>query len=440
VEIPGDIVAAASKVCASYEYTGRDNCFAVQKAENGDVVVATAASAYNPAYYLVAGTIARPFHGVAVDYVMRAVTALACALLLAWAAVIVAAWGRTRWPLVAFTLGLTPVLVYSSAIASPNGIAYSAAALLWAAMLSLVRREADTARFALPATVGATALVAMHPTGPMFAFLILALAVTLRPVREWWALVARDRWVWLGAAAAILAVTLACTAWIAYAHPAALGEPTDPPLTALDYVRLQLLWALEAVAVFPTVTEFPPTVVYALWGVPLVAMLGFVAGRARRRVGFMLVTTLVLLVAIPSVFTAITYADEGISWQGRYSLPLWLGVSGIAALIAARWTREPRPALVPVVFAMLATAVTVSTVAVGHHEIDHGPADPAAAHVPGGLLLVGVLAAVGVLVPFMGLGRERTQDRRSDGQGPSTSEFGTSARRSESEPSGASST
>jgi hypothetical protein len=249
----------------------------------------------------------------------------------------------------------------------------------------------------------------------------------------------RDRRAWVVAATTVLAVAVACVAWIAYAHPAALGEPTDPPLKAGDYVWLQFLWAFEAIAVFPTVTELAPTIVYALWGIPLIAMVVLTCRQAARRVRFALAATVVLLVAIPSVFTAITYADEGISWQGRYSLPLWLGVSALAGLVAAGWTRERLPALVPMVFVMMATAVTVSTVAVGRRETLHGPVDPAAAHVPGGLVLVGVLTAAGMLLPLLGVGRApaRTLGGLQEVGG---SDRGNNARSSESEPSGATST
>lgn len=411
VRIPGDIVSAASAVCRGYEYTRPDDCVPVRRFTGGNVEIASAASAYNPAYYLVVGTLARPFHGVEVDYVIRGVTALACALLLAWAATMVASWGRTPWPLVAFTLGLTPVLVYSTAIASPNGVAYSGAALLWTSMLSVVRRRVGTVREAVGAGVGAVALLTMHGTGPMLTFLVLVLVLALRPVRAWLRFVNEHRAVWLGVAAIVLVVALASVAWIGYAHPAAIGEPADAPLTLADDLAFQAVWLLEAIAVFPTVTEYPPAVVYALWGLPLLGVLVLLLRRARGRTLAVVLSTLALLVAIPAAFTAATYADTGLAWQGRYSLPLWLGVSGLAALLASS-RRGTFTALVPVVYAMEAAAVAVSVVHVARQEAESGLTAPAASHVPGGLVLVGVLATVGVLLPLL---VSRRHLSRSDG-------------------------
>jgi hypothetical protein len=404
VRIPGDIVAAASAVCKSYDYTRPDDCVPVRRFANGDVEIASAASAYNPTYYLLVGTLARPFHGDQFDYVIRGITALICALLLAWAATMVAGWGRTRWPLALFTVGLTPVLVYSTAIASPNGVAYSGAALLWTSMLSIVRRGAGGTRDAAGATIGAVALLTMHGTGPMFAFLILVLALVLKPVSWWWRTVSARRAPWLIASVTTLLVALACVAWIGYAHPATIGEPVSDPLTVADHLTFQALWLLEAVAVFPTVTEYPPIGVYALWGLPLLGLLVFLFRTARGRTLAVLLGTLLLLAAIPAAFTVATYADTGLAWQGRYSLPLWLGVSGLAALLASS-RPEVLPRLVPVVYAMAATGVAISVAHVGHGEAVSGATDPAMSHLPGGAVLVGVLAAVGVLLPLVLPGR-----------------------------------
>jgi hypothetical protein len=114
VTIPGDVVRAATAVCRSYKYTGHDNCYPIRYVGNGDVEVASAASTYNPAYYLVVGPLARPFNGAGADYAMRVVTAVLCALMMAWAAAITTRWARSVWPLVCMSIGFTPVLVYSS--------------------------------------------------------------------------------------------------------------------------------------------------------------------------------------------------------------------------------------------------------------------------------------------------------------------------------------
>lgn len=249
------------------------------------------------------------------------------------------------------------------------------------------------------ATIGAVALVTTHGTGPMLAFLIFALVFVIRPARIWRGILVADRRLWLAAAVTVLVVSLTCVAWIGYAHPAAIGEPTDPPPTVGDYLIFQVLWLFEAIAVFPTVTEYPTPLVYALWGLPLLCVLGLLFRTARGRLLLAVLTSLVLLVAIPTAFTAATYADTGLAWQGRYSLPLWVGLTSVAAFIASS-RHERLPTLVPVIYAMAAAAVAVSVVEVGLRE-ERGVLDPPAAHIPGGFVLVGALALGGVLLPLV---------------------------------------
>ena len=134
------MVAAASAVCDSFDYTGHDNCHPAEDLGGDTVTVASGASTYNPAYYAVVGLMARPFSGAATDFAMRVYTAVLAALLLAWAAVVTSGWARNGWPLLALLVTATPVLIYSTTVASPNGVGYAAGCLLWAAGLGLVER------------------------------------------------------------------------------------------------------------------------------------------------------------------------------------------------------------------------------------------------------------------------------------------------------------
>ena len=135
-------MAAASAMCGSYAYTGPDNCIPVEHLGGGMVTVGSGASTYNPTYYAVVGLLAKPFSGAGTDFAIRAYTAVLAALLLAWVSVVTSGWARNGWPLLALLVSATPVLVYSTAIASPNGVGYAAGCLLWAAGLGLVEQPA----------------------------------------------------------------------------------------------------------------------------------------------------------------------------------------------------------------------------------------------------------------------------------------------------------
>lgn len=418
VTIPGSIVRAAEDVCEWYEYTGPDNCRGTRQLAHGDVEVATAASNYNPTYYLLVGTIARPFSGDAANVVMRVVGAVLCALLMAWAAALIARWAATPWPLVLYGAGLTPVFLYSTTVASPNGLTYSGAALVWSALIATSRTPGATRHLAVPAAVGGSVMVTTHTTGAMWLLLITLTALLLLPVRDWLRILLRDRAWWGTSALVVVLATALSSAWVRLQNTNALGPrlagaDTDP-LTFVDLLRAHLLWVFQTIAAFPTLNEQAPPVVYAAWLVVLAGVVVLATRRARSRVRIALVTLTCLIVVVPSILTVIAYPHEGIAWQGRYTLPLWIGVALLAGVAVDRASAVPRVRFVPVGFALMAVAMAVSTVDLGRTEVASGPSDPAAAAFPGGFVVVAILSVAGVLLPLVVLRRPAALPEKPD--------------------------
>lgn len=407
VTIPGSIVRAAQDVCEVYEYTGPDNCRASIEFANGDAQVATAAGTYNPTYYVLVGPITRAFGGDAANYAMRIVGAVLCALVLGWAAALITRWAQTWAPLVAFGIGATPVLVYSTTVAAPNGMTYAGAALFWSALIAASRSDHSTKALAAPAALGASMMVTTHTTGAMWVLLITLVSLLLRPLREWIAVVARDRLAWGSAVLVVVAVTAASLAWVRANNTNALSAPMDDinPLTSALLFRSELLWLFQTIAAFPVRNEPAPTIVYVLWFVPFAVLAVHAVRKADARTRLALGLTLVFVVAVPTVFTLLTYTREGVAWQGRYTLPLSLGLVLVAGAALDRWGAALKGRTVTVGFALMAVAMTISTVHVGTREVNAGRPEPAAADFTGGFLLVGVLTALGVLLPLILLSR-----------------------------------
>lgn len=410
VDIPGSIVKAAQEVCEVYDYTGPDNCRASRTYPNGDVQVATAASQYNPTYYAVIGTLAKPFGGDAANYAMRILGALLCAVLIAWAAALTARWAQSWTPLIALAVGLTPVLIYSTTVAAPNGLTYAGAVLFWSALIAASRSDAATGwRLALPAAVGASVMVTTHTTGAMWVFLISIIALVLRPFREWVGMLARDRAPWAIAILAVSTVTALSLVWVRANNTNALSAPMEdvPPLTGALLFRSELLWIFQTIAAFPVRNEAAPTLVYVLWAVPFAVLAVRGTRAASSRLRLTLVSTLVLVVAVPTVLTLLTYTREGVSWQGRYTLPLSIGLVLLAGSALDRWGRPLPTRAVVAGFLLMAAAMAISTVHVGLHEVARNRPEPAAAAFPGGFVLVGVLTVSGMLLPLLLLARSR---------------------------------
>lgn len=406
VEIDEETIRAAGPVCDWLDYSGDGVCHPVELLGNGRATVGTAAGSYNPTYYVLVGWAAQPFAGDAADRVMRMVTALLCSLLLAWSAALFSRWARTAWPLLCFLAGLTPVFMYSTAIATPNGLSYAGAALVWSSVLSLDRVPERAAQAQFPFAVGAVTLLVTHTTGPLWLLLIGLAVLLLRPFREWLH-VLRPRWVsWTAVFGAVVTVTLACVAWTRQAGANQLAGPQEEFAGSFPwdaFMASHLLWLIQGVAVFPTRNERAPALVYACWGLVLVAMLILLVRNAVRREKWVLGLLVLLILTIPSLLSFLTYASEGFAWQGRYALPLWIGVSILAARALDRRGTPPGPVTLLAFFLATTVASVTATVAVGLREVDLGVSLPAAEQFPGGFVVVGILAATGTMIPVAAL-------------------------------------
>lgn len=393
--VRASVIEAAEPVCDFYQYTLYYNCHPYRSASTGTWNAAgSGAGRYNPAYYIVVGNVARPFHGVGVDYAMRIATAVACAVLLAWAASLWLARGRSRWRTLGLLTALTPVLLYSTAIAAPNGVAYAAGVLLWVGGLVLIRSTGSPARSPLLAVVVGAALVCnTHTTGPLWLLLIAIALIILEPARCLALL--RHRRAWL-AIAGVGIGGIASVAWTLISR-ANLSPPPDVLNADPAFGQLVLnnvVWLLQTIAAFPLRNESAPAAVYFLWLVPFAMLMALVV-RLRGRV---LAVTLWLsgcVILTATVLVWIAYRYEGYAWQGRYGLPLVVGLVLVPAAYAG--DRRPYGPLFDCAVGAMVIATGISVWHVADHERSFVLL-PFTSHVTGGPILAGALAALGFAV------------------------------------------
>ncbi len=404
--VPEDVVVAASAICESYLYTRPDNCHPVERVGEGMVTVASGASTYNPTYYAVVGPLAQPFSGAATDFAIRAYTAIMAALLLAWAAVVTSGWARNTWPLLALLVTATPVLIYSTTVASPNGVGYAAACLLWAAGLGLVEDPGRPKVVAL--TTAALTMMVTHSTGVMWLAVVVAVIALLQPVSRWRALFNRSPRALKSSIVVIGLGAVACVAWIMLAKTNALG-PDEGKFGQLELGYLfngPLVWSLQTIGAFPLRDDAAPPVVYVLWLLPFVTTLAAGMRRASRRVRGTALLLLTVWVAVPISLTIVAYDSAGLAWQGRYSLPLAIGFPALAGLALSRGSRGPRPIHCVLAVTLCALAQTISVVGVAWTEGGKGLSPSFASNGPAAMALIGALALAGGLLPLVLARRE----------------------------------
>ena len=376
VEAPRDLIDAATPVCESYPYTNDELCTPGQSVGNGYSTVASGAGRYNPLFYGAIGLPSLLFDGAGSLYAMRVAAAVLCCIFLALAAWSLTLWSRTRWPAVGLVATITPVAVYSTAVAAPNGIEMCAALAVWCALLGLTRDHIDHATqraLVLASLPGALVLTTVRQLGPLWLLLITATVVLLAP-RQVWTVVKEHRRVVAAVVLTTCAFTAASVGWMVVAGqdtgPKIKGDFDDPVANA--FLRMPV-WLIQSIGVFPAKDEFAPPVVYAATIVALGAAFCLGMFLVRTRVRLAVAVTVAISMAIPLSVTIATFTHTGDFWQGRYGLPYSFGVLLLLGygLDQVQFRHRLRGPMVAAGWFALGAAQIVGVTHVFTHELDH---------------------------------------------------------------------
>jgi hypothetical protein len=266
-------------------------------------------------------------------YAMRLISALIGSVLLAAAVRALAAAISPRLAVVGVLAAVTPTAYFIMASVNPNGIEIAAGVSTWAHALALGRRPARSSApptsFLVGLAVSAGVLAFSRPLSPAFlAFILVVAGIVAVPGRlgDLWA----DRraritgaivGVELGLASAIIGVS---------ERSAGGGDPNQPLIS----VSRALRHLTEAIATFGWL-DTPMRILDLPWliGLATLGIIALVCGRGRTRAGLLLVAG-----ASASTMTLNSIPGAG-GWQGRYALPLFVGV----ALVAIVGVSERQP-------------------------------------------------------------------------------------------------
>ena len=309
---------------------------------HGDTTrIASGAGRYNPIYYAVVGTPALPFHGAAVDYVMRVTSLLLCWLLFCAALWSTRQWARTSWPTTAIAVASTPVLAYSSAIVAPNGLEMMAGLTVWCAGVGILHRVdgRQQPRLVVLAALAASILVTTRSLGPLLFILVVGtLLVALRPDRQIIRTLTRRRSTWVAAGVVAIAGA-ASTVWVLSMDVLNIGQQLKEPMSVGARARYLVedvpLWIFQTVAAFPFRDEPTRPEVYACYLFLFVAfaVYGFRARALNLRWGIAL--AIAVSIAVPLALSAQPGSNPTV-WQGRYMLPYSVGIAILIGLALDR--------------------------------------------------------------------------------------------------------
>lgn len=366
ISVRSDVAAAAKPACRARPYTGPWNCNAVRSDGPGRVLIASAASNYNPSYYAIAGTVASPWHGNANLMAMRVVTALLSLFFFGLAVWVVLGISRTTWPLAGLLAAALPTTVYSSAVAAPNGVEIFAGIALWACVIALVegvRTGRDRATAYLGTAVAGIAVANTHTLGLLWCGLTALVVLGTYGVRRTIGTLRPRRTSEYVAALALAAGFAFELVWI-------LTSGVNNPETASNSVTVSpwptmlqgaILWPLQGIGAIPLRDNPAPLLTIALFATVLLALvIGAThrAGLRSHRIRACL-TVLALSWLVPAALTWHTFHQVGAIWQGRYASPFTAGAFLFAGLALDR-APALKPRLVAVLLAGGTVAVTVA--------------------------------------------------------------------------------
>jgi uncharacterized membrane protein len=298
------------------------------------------AGRYFPLYYGIVGVPTLMLQNVQALYLMRLVSVLGNAILVASAVTSAAAWRRSPLLVTGLYAAVTPMILFLSGVVNPNSWEITAGLCLWTSSLALLFAEdrAEDSRLLARVGIAAIVLVCMRSLSPLWLALILLLVTSaalggrLTEVMRWRATIA-----W---AAAVAIATLVSVAWTVQVHVLEIGHlPVPAHLQLPDRIETSVLrvpgLAREMVGVFGWLDTSSPEVTYVFWaaGVGALVLLGMAGSAGLARAA--LVGAIVLTIVVP-IATEVPGANTyGFAWQGRYTLPLAVGVPILGALAAA---------------------------------------------------------------------------------------------------------
>ena len=318
---------------------------------------------YPPAYYAWVGIPARLVSdGSRAVYVMRLAGVVLVAALLASAVASFRRVSDSRYVMLGLLVALTPMAFFFGSVVNPSGVEIAAGLALWAsgaALVTVARSSTDgrvDARLVARVGIAAGVLVLTRQLGPLWAATILLVLAGLAGRRGLRALrTSRAVWGWAAVVGVCVIGQLAWIVWVGALNPHNfLGAPTHEDgftlaQTAIGHSSVEFR---EMIGVFGWNDTPAPTLTFLAWVAAIGGLAALAVAFGRRRD---VVAMLVVGVAAAVIPVVLFVHESGFAgWQGRYTMPLAVGVPVLAAL-ALRGTavRNARGAAVVLVGATL---------------------------------------------------------------------------------------
>jgi hypothetical protein len=307
---------------------------------HGETVTGTTAGQYPPLYYVLVGWPSLLIDSYAGIWLLRLVSAGLCAAALTLAFTLVER-SRDAVAVVGVLLAASPMVVFLAGVVNPNSLEIAAALATWVGALVLLRPGSvgvDRAVLWLTAAA-AVVLVGTRLLTPLWVVVIVVAAGVVGG-RSRVRAVLSDRHGRF-ALAVVAAAVVVQLAWIVGSGLASVDDPAyalDEPIsdTTRTVLGRQLSWLEQMVGNFGWLDTPAPLLTVLVWVLLTggLAVLGALV--APKRVALVLGGLITLAVTLPVLFELRSAPSSGLVWQGRYLLPIAVGVPLVAGFAVAR--------------------------------------------------------------------------------------------------------
>ncbi len=328
--------------CYAFRSERTAECAAAFSGQKRSGEVATYAGRNPPLYYFLVGLPTLAFPSATGVYLMRLVSAALSAAFLASAFASAREWRGPRLLVLGTALAVSPMVLFLASTVNPNSLEVSAALCCWVSGLVLVERRNSPGDGRLLARTGvaASVLVLARALSLLWLVIIGAVLIGLMSRADLKVLVRRRdaKW-WLGG---VVAASVLAVAWVVGANALDMGRPLQvADYTVVESLRLSLGatggLVRQMIGVFGWLDAPSPLLTYILWlfAVGFVIVLGLATGSLRTVA--VIVSVVALTILVPAVVDARgARAGYGFIWQGRYTLPLAVGVPVLSAYAASK--------------------------------------------------------------------------------------------------------
>jgi hypothetical protein len=350
VRVPSYFANLYGQMCFAYRQDTSAKCAPpIQADDNYLTIGVTTAGYYNPLFYWIVGLPSLVLSGAPAIYAMRVTGVLLSATFYAAGFWALLRLRKPKWPVVAASVGMTPMIFFLASGINPNSLEVAATMAALCGMFLLLENARNLAPVK-PALliVGISTAVLANTRNVSLAWLLVALvvAVSVYGVDNLF-LLFRNKSVLRTVLVSLVFVAVGLV-WIvlAFLAPPSAGSAPEVIARATTGIRPDQAFLTMLDRSFDFVTQYigvmgwldvaVPQAVLLFWGM-LIVLLGLMACVARpRRSAWAFWIALIALISVPALIQAGLISSVGFIWQGRYNLPLFLIVV-IAAGMALRF-------------------------------------------------------------------------------------------------------